>query len=188
MRSHLLPAAVALLATVACQESLGPDRGDPAEYAFSTAVSFACGSWFPSQPATSLGLFDVELARNDGDLDDGPSRNQLRSIVRSGGTVIHSFHVDMVRAILPLAAVPALGASRVRGVTAPHDLTVRVFVGFHGAIDGSAILDLGGVIASMFGQTVVAVLPDAAIPVLRRRPSIRYVEQVGSGCLLASQA
>jgi len=168
-----------------CTDLSGPDRGNPELYAFRQSVQYGCNGWAPARPQVSLGLFDIYWGRStEQDADDGPRAEHLRRVLQVGGTIVHKYHVTMVRAILPPSAVPVLGANAVRGVTDSRKYNTAVFVGFRSQIDQNRILARGGTITHVYSFGIAAVLPDAAIPSLRRDPSVSYVESsVGTVCL-----
>lgn len=174
------------LGLAGCNTLVGPDRGDPAQFAFQTAVQFACRQWSPARPATSLGLFDVFLRYNPAeDRVDGPTDAQVRTVLRAGATIVHRFNFPAVRAILPISRIPDLAADVVRGVVDPQLTEVRVAIGFHQRIESDWITALGGRVTHTFSNTptVFAIVPDASIPALRIHPGVRYVEQMdGGGC------
>jgi len=179
-----LTASLVAVAGCAPDELLGPDRGDPAQYAFAFPVQFTCGRWWPSAPEPALGLFDVHLPRYTADdPDTGPRREQLQAIVAAGGTIVHSFHVDAVRTILPTLAVPDLVAAKVRGVTVPQDYSISAFVGFRDAIDPTVVTRRGGTVTAVYQSigAIYAIVQDQVIPGIRAEPAVRYFEHDGGG-------
>ena len=178
---------VVLLAS-GCTDNLGPERGDPAQYVLDP-VSYVCGGWSPSQPTVSLGLFDVFWGlEGPGDVGTGPKLKHQAAVLDAGGTIVHEFHVPMIRAILAPRSVPGLGANMVTGVPDATVFTVNVGVGYNrGFTDGDIELfeSLGGVVTHQwaFINGIAGELPDSAIPILRARPEVRYVEGDGVMCL-----
>lgn len=173
----------ALLGLPGCVDLAGPDRSDPAAFAFPAPVSFFCGDWVGGEPRVALGLFDIYFSGSE-----PPTSAQVASIRRRGGTVVHVFNLGRVRAIIRPGAVTAIRPAEARGVTDPTDHTVRVVIGFEGSTgDASAILPHGGRIVAAFRSgeniAVLAVVPDRAIPAIRAHHRVRYVELNLGGCL-----
>ncbi len=179
--------AVAALA-VACTDNLGPDRGDPAQYVLDP-VRYACGGWSPSEPNVNLGLFDIFWGlRELGDVGTGPRSEHRAAVLEAGGTLVHQFNVPMIRAILSLRRVPELGANLVTGVPDASVFIVDVGVGYSRRLTDSDIdffESLGGAVTHRFTSinAIAGELPDSAIPMLRARPEVRYVEGNGVSCL-----
>lgn len=182
---------LAISAASGCGDYLGPDRGNPADYAFTQPYLYPLCSRTPEVPTLpnglSLGLFDVLLFRNDErDAHAAPRSDEIRRIVQAGGTVVHTFNIPLVRTILPATALPTLSNVMIHGVTEPHRLDTRVFVGFHTTIVPDIVTGHGGTILQAYSSfpAVHAIVPDAAIPNLRKDSRVRYVESaLGGGCL-----
>lgn len=188
-RSHMrLLAAVCTAAVFACSEYLGPERGDPADYVID-GVEYSCDLWSPEEPEVEYGLFDVLWPRGDvNDSHDEPSASQRQTILDAGGTIVHTFNVPMIRAILPVAAIPEAfwGPISVTGVPDADEFPVAVFVGFY-ASDlsdiASVIESFDGVVHSVsaFTRAASATVPDESIPGLRDHPLTAYVQSFGAG-------
>jgi hypothetical protein len=173
------------LVAAACESALGPDRGDPAQFTFSEAIAYKCGSWSTATaPSQSLGLFDVYFKSSLAAGIEPPSRQDLERIVRFQGTIVQPFQVNGVRAILPVAAVPQLGAPAVLGVVQPNVLEHSVSLGFDEMGEGWRIYVHGGRIAWQASLTpdFFAVVPDTGIRGLSREASLRFMELTASGC------
>ncbi|MBX3146441.1 MAG: hypothetical protein KF785_06680 [Gemmatimonadales bacterium] len=185
---------LAISAASGCSDYLGPDRGNPADYAFAQPYLYSSCHRTDAVPTLpnglSLGLFDVLLIRNDeSDAHGAPRSDEVRRIVQAGGTVVHSFNLPLVRAILPAAALPTLRNVVIHGVTEPHQLDTRVIVGFHTTIVPDAVTGRGGTILQAYASfpAVHAIVPDAAIASLRKDNRVQYVESaLGIGCLEAT--
>ena len=178
----IIGTAAALIAT-ACTNALGPDRGDPAQYAFTSPIRLLCGSWAPALPTQPLGLFDIYLDSNQLAADGGPTDAQSRVIVRLGGTIVYRYHLNIIRAILPWQAASRTGAGLVRGVMDARSTDVGVAVGFKTVIDPDLILTAGGRITYTFIHSPIlfGYVPDARIPEIRSNTSVRYVERLEGG-------
>lgn len=189
---------VGLFSVAACQDAMGPDRGDPAQYALS-GFAFYCSHWSPEQPTVKVGLFDVlfpathyqGLNSTKGGLP--PSDEQRHVILALGGTIVHQFQVPIIRAIFPINNVPRLFGSRttrpnyLRGISDPTDLNVSAAIGYTRAItvsDTAYLRALGVQINHVFSfPAIQATLPDSAVGLLRARPEVQYVEAGGIGCV-----
>lgn len=181
MKGLLLSVAATV---VACSGDIaGPNRGDPAQYAFATDVSFSCGSWYPFVPSVELGLFDVTF----GVQGPRPTEASLRRVVERGGTVVHRFHLNRARVIMAPAAVASLAAVSVAGVRDATDYTVQLAFGLSGQhVPALFASDLGKIIwmSSSAPFSVFAEMDDAVVPTLRADPTVTYVESGGGvACL-----
>ena len=125
-----------VLLALGCADNVGPERGDPAQYVLDPVV-YACGGW-SSQPTVSLGLFDVFWGlEGPGDEGTGPKLKHRAWVLDAGGTIVHEFHVPMIRAILAPRRVPELRSNMVTGVPDATVFTVNVGVGYSsGFTDG----------------------------------------------------
>jgi hypothetical protein len=176
------PAAAILAGVVACADVNGPMQfGDPARYVLATPASFLCRQWYPARPAAEYGLFDVYYARQD----TAPPADAIDLVVRAGGAVVAPFHLDGLRAILPIGAVPYLQANVARSVTDPAMLYHEVLIGFVGAPDSALVTAHGGRVLHVYDITpfVYASVPDSALPALRADPRVTAVEFNGIMCL-----
>lgn len=171
---------VGLLWSVTACESLGPDRGDPAQYLLADPVSFQCGQWLPTVPAEALGLFDIYFGLEG----TPPSATAVKHLIKAGGTIIRRFQVNGVRAVFPISAAPKAGAREIRSVSAVARIEHWMAVGFHGKGQGNTIVDAGGQInwQSTDQQTYFATIPDAGIATVRQEPALRYLEVNVPGC------
>lgn len=185
-RTLVMTAAILTGPSLGCDRVVQPGL-DPSAYVLS-GVQFACQQWVPSAPAVELGLFDIYWgAPGATGQDDGPTDEHRQLVHASGGTLVHEFHVRMIRAVIPPGEVPDLTATVVRGVPLAHDYSVDVFVRFSGAIDEDVIAWIesgGGRILNRFDNiaTVAAVIPDAMIPTLRNRSGVDEVTGIGLVC------
>jgi hypothetical protein len=179
--------SLALLST-ACSDFLGPDRGDPAQYAFTDSVFYACGSWHPAPPTSQLGLFDIPSGpASEAESFDEAKRRLIDRVLEANGTIVRRYNVVMVRAILPVNAIPGLQVSTVYGVVELNGDVVKVFVGFHGAIERSAIEARGGTVLQEYGAfgIVLAMISDHQVPALLRDLRVSFVEQaLSKDCLI----
>lgn len=191
-RSRTIRAIVGMVLAAtagACGEALGPDRGNPAQYAFTDSVRFSCGGWKPGPPTVALGLFDIPggldtiLTNLDtlAELQVQARERLVQRLLALDGTIVRKYNLLMVRAILPVARVPELGGdATVYGVIRSElkQDTFRVFVGFRDGIFPAVIEARGGTILQAYGalDAVLALLPDPAVPAVQRDPSVRFVE------------
>lgn len=169
------------MALFGCADPTGPDRGDPAQYV--TSLGFFCSVWTLPASAPTLGLFDIVLQGHR----EGPSDAHVLRIVRLGGTIVHRFNVNQVRAILPFRSVPGLAsiAFQVSGVPNALNTDLRLSIGFREAGGGGFIAQLGGQVrtTSAGGLAFSAVVPDAAVPTLRRDPRTTFIELPVIACV-----
>ena len=181
-------AVLAVLLACGCSDNLGPDRGDPAQYVLDP-VRYACGGWFPSEPTVSLGLFDLFWGlEGPDDAGTRPKPEHRTAVLEVGGTIVHQFHLPMIRAILAPSSVSELGTNMATGVPDATAFTLDVAVGYSRSVtdDDIALFEsLGGVVTHQFinFDAITGVLPDSAIPILRARPEVRFVEGNGVSCL-----
>lgn len=171
----------------ACGDPGPRGRPDPADVALDS-VQFACGDWSPSEPDVALGLFDVFWGQEGSeDPGTGPRPEHRAAVLAAGGTVVHEFHVPMIRAILPPERVPDLDANLVTGVQDATAFRVDVFVGYGRAVTPEDIAffeSLGGVVTRRYANIHLfsGHVPNAAIAPLRARSEVAYVEGIGVGC------
>lgn len=154
-----------------------------ADYAKYTtgAVEFACNNWQPSKPNIALGLFDIVYGlQGPSDPGLGPTQAALAAIQKANGTIVHTYNVPMVRALLPPNAVATLGANHIYGVADACDLSVHdVIVGYKATVttsDIALIQSLGGTVDQNLGSYLIVTMPDSAIRALRSQPQVEYVE------------
>lgn len=185
----LVPCFAALVfAAAACSGFLGPDRGDPAQFAFADSVRFGCGYWFPSPPDTEFGLFDIPGGLTGPGEPEALARQRLLDdVLGAGGTIVRRYNLLMVRAILPISSVSQLQFFTLHGVVQRElsRTTFRVFVGFRDGIAPSAIESRGGSILQVYDalDMVLAIFPDGEVPALRRDPRVLFVEHaLGIDC------
>ncbi len=173
-------APVILAGVVACADVNGPTQfGDPAQYVLAIPVSYACSGWYPARPSAQFGLFDIYYPRQD----TAPSADALDLVVRAGGAVVAPFHLDGLRAILPIAVVPYLQANVARSVTDPARMYHEVFIGFVGTPDTSLVAAAGGRTLGVFDLGwIYASVPDSALPTLRGDPRVTAVEFIVIAC------
>ena len=177
----------ALLSGGACsgQDLTGPDRGNPAQYAFAAPVEYACGRWAPSTPSVSLGLFDLVIHRDSAIAFGDPiTKSERQRLISAGATIVHAFQVDQVRVIMSPTAVANYGVNWARGVVGNPGTEVWVSIGFRGAPNPQLITVVGGTVLQVLIPTniIFATVPDEAIPSLRRQSSILWVEGNLMGC------
>ena len=169
---------VALAVLSSCSTPVGPDRGDPEQFLLASPATFVCGSWRPTLPKESLGLFDVYFSSGSTGSAHAAASKSIQRLVAAGATVVQQFRVDGVRAILPVSAAARINA---RALIAVRDVQVTehpVDIGFNISGKGGLILANGGRIIWM-ASTIpdfFAIVPDAAIPKLRQDPELRFLE------------
>jgi len=130
------------------------------------------GGWHPERPKATNALFDVFLGSRD-------------AILASGGQIVHEFNLPVIRAHLPVSAVPTLQANFVQSVEgSPNEFTLsEIVVGFlqpSSTDDADFLLSLGAAsVAEGYpgsSSYLVKSMPDEAIPAIRANSRVRYVE------------
>jgi hypothetical protein len=178
MRYGRLICLAALAWLSACSAPLGPDRGDPAQFLLASPATFVCGGWRPARPIEALGLFDIYFSSSPATSAKPASSASVRRLAAIGGTVVKRFHVNGVRAILPIAAAATLDARALLAVRDVELIEHQVDLGFTTSGKVGVILANGGRVVWM-GTTIpdfFAIVPDAAIPRLWRDPDLRFLE------------
>jgi hypothetical protein len=159
-------------------QPLSPSR-DPAgkvQYLWTPCVdnshpNASSGGWYPEEPKAANALFDVFLGSRD-------------AILASGGQIVHEFNLPVVRAHLPVSAVPTLQANFVQSVEGPPNefILSEILVGFlqpSSTDDADFLLNLGAAsVAEVYpgsSSYLVRSIPDESIPAIRANPRVRYV-------------
>jgi hypothetical protein len=143
------------------------------------SVRFSCGAWHPLPPSQDRGLFDVYYGPHGSETADW----QLAEIRSNGGTVAHEFNVDVIRAVLDTKAVSRL-AGQTRGVPDAYSFLVCVSVAFRREVteaDLQALQSAGAIFITVGSQSVVANVPDPAIPSIRAMSQVSSVVACWSG-------
>jgi len=135
-------------------------------------ASFICSAWRPCEPSVVTAVFEIQAA--------GPAIRD--AIERAGGTVLHEYHVTLIRARLHVSSVPALVrrsvALQVRPdqglefdglITFPHSVTTS---------DRGFLESIGVTVLREFQSipVIYALIPDAAVPAILSRAEGMYVE------------
>ena len=180
MQHRVVRCALWALIVVSCAFALRASAA-PAEKASSsrTVFQYACGQWIPEEPKPAQALFDVLFFRSGSDADDGPSQAQLDAITNLGGKIVHEYNVQMVRARLRIDTVGSLQASFVRSAKKPHEHTVDALIGMNVPLsdeDRDFLQDVGAIVLAEDGSVVNALVPDEAIPAIRARGGVRFLE------------
>ena len=170
---------VAMAVVLGCSDQpLSPSR-DPVgkvQYLWTPCVdnshpNASNGGWYPEEPKAANALFDVFLGSRD-------------AILASGGQIVHEFNMPVVRAHLPVSAVPTLQANFVQSVEGPPNefILSEILVGFlqpSTTDDADFLLNLGAAsVAEVypgFSSYLVKSIPDESIPAIRANPRVRYV-------------
>lgn len=188
-RNHV--ALLGILTAGACSNVLGPDRGNPAQYAFADSVQFSCGGWSPAPPTAELGLFDIPGTLANLQEPEAQARQRLlQEVLAVDGTIVKQYNLLMVRAIVPVSRVPELGSYATLHGVVRRELkgnTFRVFVAFRGGLFPSVIEARGGTILRVYDafNAVLAMLPDPAVPAVQQDQRVLFVEQALSyDCLI----
>jgi len=173
--------AVALLASCG-DDSVVEPRVTVVESARCTGPSmFACGHWSPCRPDSATATFDLDVI----------APGSVEAIRKAGGTIVHEFNVPIVRAFLPVDAIPGLVNSR--QVWAAFEVPPGSGLDFRGIIafslpltsDDREFLASAGVTIKQeipWVDALTALIPDAAVPAIRMRPGVRHVEIDGVIC------
>jgi hypothetical protein len=163
-----------LLLLAACGNALGPDRGDPASFLLARPAQFLCRGWSPVQPAEPLGLFDLYFGI-DG---SPPSEAAVRKVVRYGGTVVRTFQVNGLRAIISPEAVTRLAPPYAASAASADRIEHHALVMFHVTGKGGLIIRNGGRVTWTYSdlRSFSAIVPDSAVALIRRDPDYRTLE------------
>jgi hypothetical protein len=155
-------------------------------------VSFACGEWHGAPPDDRV-ILDLFFKRaSAAEPNTGPTSDHVSAVRELGGKVLYSFHVLGLRAELSPSAVEQLYVPRwilnhARVVPREERFDVGVTIGYTG--DGSALMqyfrELGGHINEVFTTTPSfhGFISDGALPDLRERGDVEYVQHDQLGCL-----
>ena len=174
-----------VVAVIACCD-LGTEPGlDPHDFTVE-ATTYACGSWGPVVPSREIALLDIYFGRRTlGNPDDRPREESIAQVEALGGTVIHTFHLPMARAIMSVDSVNALSANFVNGVPDADNFRVEVLVKVEtplSAGDRAFFENIGATDLQEYSLFIRALVPDAAIPAIRKHPGVGYVEGRGINC------
>ena len=187
---------VAMAAVLGCSDDqpLSPG-GDPAgvravQYRWTSCVPVNSypydpdAAWYPEKPKAATALFDVFLGSRD-------------AVLASGGQIVHEFNMPVIRAYVPVAAVPTLQANFVQSVEgSPNEFTLsEILVTFpqpSSTEDVDFLLSLGAASVTdtypwptsyPYKSYLVKSMPDESIPAIRANPRVRYVELNLVACL-----
>ena len=142
--------------------------------------NYLCGAWNPSHPTVASATFDLHV-----------SPGAVEKIREAGGTIVHEFNVPIVRAYLPVDAVPRLASTG--HIWAALQVAPDSAFDFGGIIgiptplsgDDRNFLESAGVtIIQEFNHSdaIYALIPDASVPAIRSRPSVRGLEINSIAC------
>lgn len=143
---------------------------------------FVCGKWSPQAPTVELAAFDLLV------VGDAP----IEEIRRAGGTVLHAYQVPLVRALVPVDAIPRLGSGlhivHAQEVSVDGPLAFRGSVGFVGAATDADVellrqLGVTDMRVGYRGLYVEGDIPDAAVGAIRDHERVRWVEAKSYACL-----
>src|SRR5262249_53825246 len=164
-----------------------PDVAKPTRPSQSVAdpgtALFACGRWMSGVPSTEIASFDLEVT----DLD------ARAAIERAGGKILHEYYVPMIRARLPVSAVPGLWSSRAIG--AAFEVPAGKPPEFNGCIittmaasdaDLSFFQSVGVRLwpgANAGGHTTIATIPDGVVPAILSHPGVQAVYRTSTVCV-----
>jgi len=173
--------AVALLASCGHESVVEPQVAVVESMPCAGPSMFACGSWSPCRPNPAAAVFDLDMS----------AHGSVEAIRQAGGTIVHEFNVPIVRALLPVDAIPGLVSSR--QISAAFEVPPESALDFGGFIgiplpltsdDREFLASAGVTIKHEFTSidAVFALIPDAAVPAIRIRPGVRYVEINGVAC------
>lgn len=180
-RRWYLPLAVAICAMLLASSSfLGPDTFAPPP----------ANGWIGTEPVESDVLADVSFVRPGRESPGNqPTGENIQTLLRAGGRVIHRFHLPVVRARLPKASVPALSrdprVALLYRVLDPARYDWRVAVGIRNGTPlefaVQQFVTSGGRVISVFENvsSIYGLLPDRSIPTLMRMSNVEYVEMAG---------
>jgi hypothetical protein len=122
----------------------------------------------------------------------GPSEAEVEEVRRRGGRVLHRFNVPAVRARILLSSIPDLVREghwiTVREVPDPSRYDLELSVGYRRPtkdLDLAIIAAYGGRVTARYVSIpwLSVILPDRAVPVLRDRYEVQYVESAGVACI-----
>lgn len=210
----LLGGAILLGAALACSDpskpldTSGPDPSQlvvwqEGDMVIGKTIYHGCGTWYPENaPGGDPILVDLHLAReNTGTFPSEslahsppPTPEHIARVEDAGGTIIRTFNVHIVRALMPRETIGTPSTlwfytQRVRAVVRADRFDVGVTVVYRGAIDDATnrFRELRGVVDREWPQagTFTGVLPDTKIPALRESEEVRYVGVGGITCLAA---
>jgi hypothetical protein len=156
------------------------------------SVWFQSRVWVPGPPSKPRALFDVYYgARLPGDPEDRAADWQFAEIDSVCDTIAHEFNVPMIRAVLDTATVRHLHAIKVIGVPDAFAFPVNTIIVYgphppHPTESDIAALKAAGAVIrydwSDWG-TIIALVPDEAIPRVRALPYVTVLEGSYGGVL-----
>jgi hypothetical protein len=158
-------------------------------------VVFGCRSWASNErPPDAPMAVDIVFGGLVNPSGLGPAPGDVESVIQEGGVVLHQFAFPGVRAILRpksierLVGPTGLPANHALGVPDSGAMNFRVAVGHDVGLSGelaTQINDLGGVVTHTLDniQTLLAVVPEAALVTLAASAGVRFVEVGQIGCL-----
>jgi hypothetical protein len=181
---------------VSCSGFIGPDENAPPESDASLEESalvnpvpmfHPCLGWLVPEPAGEMVLGDVVFVRPElASPPDQPTGQNLETLWRHHAHLLYQFHMPIVRAWIPKVELQSLsrdpGVLLIYAVADPtrHDFRVEVVVAPGQSIQQVAdqFRALGGRVTNVYENigALAGLLPDRAIPALRREPSVVAVE------------
>jgi len=169
---------VMLLSLVRFSQAAPPAHSPPGR----TVYLFICGTWEPEEPKAAWGLFDVFFG-----IHGGPTEAQLHAIQNAGGRIVYEFNLPVVRARLPVSAVPLVEAEYVQSVSRPNVHADDVIIGIPlplSDLDRQFLDDIGAIVLNEFDfiDAIHAIVPDESIPALALLPGVSYIELNGFRC------
>lgn len=185
-------AAIALL--WACSDAPSapfPPASDPAAIRLGQLL-FACGSWTPgAAPAVPTALV-VDLLFRPDTAFLGPSAAELAALRARGASIIYTYSFPAARAVVNSAQVPSLAdsglANAIVSVPDAQRFDWRFIIVMPDALtsaDSAYVVRLGGLVVGMLRgiNFIIADLPDASVPYLRRWSRPLFAEPNSWACL-----
>lgn len=184
MKRRMLTVPFVVAVAVSCDSGTEPGL-DPHDFTVE-ATTYACGGWGPVVPSREVALLDIYFGRRTlEDPGDRPREESLAQVEALGGTVVHTFHLPMARAIMSVDSVPALSANFVNGVPDADDFRVEVLVLISTPLsegERAFFESVGATDLHEYSFFISALAPDASIPAIREHPGVGYVEGNGIDC------
>jgi hypothetical protein len=158
-----------------------PTERDPVWLASET-----CTSWSPHAPRHDRIVVDLTVFGPDYlETMPGPTEAQREAVRREGGSVLHSFHVRIIRAELDTAAIRRLifGPNRIANMATavrdPDDRRVDIQIEFSRRVTDQHLQTLRFAHFAIERVDepfhVVARVDDAWLPLLKGMPDVRFV-------------